>query len=374
MCATCFRLSFTRKSPIIRIHHPIKLHGSNPAIKHSYLLSDLIPNSIGNFYEHDVNTNSDNFIQCYMIAIADIDNAQYGVGYPIDMPVALTYFDKDELKPVKPDHPDYDHLINHVSTQLEGNDLSLFRTPVVLTLQGEFEDEDFNVLFPTTQSSVGSSDQDSDGGDYEDDTESEEVELTLSELMAKERRLMETEPDDDEDDEDGDDDDDEEEDGVEEHKFDIGAGSSAAITSIRHSKSSTNNQPPSHSRQVDENYGNDEDNGDSSSENDNANMSSFYHDLPFDPSPSQKDALLQSHNTADVSVIRGGGAEQGRPIAIPEDAIVTAEDTRGLNREHKFADRIISHATDMTLMGSFHYKKRNFHLVRLLEVSVSVRD
>ena len=59
-------------------------------------------------------------------------------GFPIDMPVMLTYFENNELMPVRPDYPDYDHLINHVSTQMDFNECQLYKTPVVLTLQGAF--------------------------------------------------------------------------------------------------------------------------------------------------------------------------------------------------------------------------------------------
>jgi hypothetical protein len=62
-----------------------------------------------------------------------------GVGFPVDMPVMLTYFEGNELKPVLADYPDYDHLMNHVAVQLDSNEFQLYRTPVVLTLQGEFE-------------------------------------------------------------------------------------------------------------------------------------------------------------------------------------------------------------------------------------------
>ena len=51
----------------------------------------------------------------------------------------LTYFEGNELKPVLADYPDYDHLMNHVAVQLDSNEFQLYRTPVVLTLQGEFE-------------------------------------------------------------------------------------------------------------------------------------------------------------------------------------------------------------------------------------------
>ena len=52
---------------------------------------------------------------------------------------------------------------------------------------------------------------------------------------------------------------------------------------------------------------------------------------------------------------------------IPADAFVTDDDTKSLRRAHRRADRIIEYAADVKLIASFHYRKRNFHLVRLLE-------
>ena len=110
------------------------------------LLPDPMPNSIGNFFENQ--TDSMSFIQCYMLSVGTVGGTQYGVGFPVDMPVMLTYFEGNELKPVREDYPDYDHLMNHVAVQLDTNDFQLYRTPVVLTLQGEFEDDDFNEVIP----------------------------------------------------------------------------------------------------------------------------------------------------------------------------------------------------------------------------------
>lgn len=106
-----------------------KLFGSS-----AKLLPDPKPNAIGNFFENKTEITS--FIQCYMLALGEVDQVQYGVGVPLDLPVMLTYFESNELKPVREDYPDYDHLVDHVTNQLENNDLLLYKTPVVLTLQG----------------------------------------------------------------------------------------------------------------------------------------------------------------------------------------------------------------------------------------------
>ena len=49
-----------------------------------------------------------------------------------------------------------------------------------------------------------------------------------------------------------------------------------------------------------------------------------------------------------------------------------------MKKAHRRADRIIEYAADVSLIASFHYKKKNFHLVKLLEVrtrsNIFVRD
>ena len=169
----------------------------------SSLLPDPAPNSIGNFFVNK--TESVSFIQCYMLSVGLVDGLQYGIGFPVDMPVMLTYFEGNELKPVQQDYPDYEHLIAHVSTQLDGNDLQLYNTPVVLTLQGEFEDDDLNKIFP------GSSDGEEDALDFEEEDEREEI--TIADVL----RLEGIDDDfdlDDEEDEDEDEDDEDEDDEV----------------------------------------------------------------------------------------------------------------------------------------------------------------
>ena len=165
----------------------------------SALLPDPAPNSIGNFFENQ--TESVSFIQCYMLSVGIVDGAQYGIGFPVDMPVMLTYFEGNELKPVQPDYPDYEHLITHVSTQLDSNDLQLYNTPVVLTLQGDFEDESFNQIFPGS-----SSETDDEELDFEDDGDREEI--TIADVLKLEGISDDFGLDDEDDDEDNDDDED----------------------------------------------------------------------------------------------------------------------------------------------------------------------
>ena len=83
----------------------------------------------------------------------------------------LTYFEGNELKPVLPSYPDYDHLMSHVANQLDNNDLQLYRTPVVLTLQGEFEDEELNRLYGSTDGGDDFDDENDDNLDDNDDND-----------------------------------------------------------------------------------------------------------------------------------------------------------------------------------------------------------
>ncbi|RYE13273.1 MAG: hypothetical protein EOP34_09135 [Rickettsiales bacterium] len=129
-----------------------------------------------------------------MMCVGCINGTQYGVGFPIDMPVLLIYFEDSDLKIVAPDFPEYDELIDHVSNQLENNDLHLFKTPMVLTLQGEFEDEDMNTLLPP--SLPPSDEQGEDGGEVD-----EELDFTIAELLEREKYFS-NEDDDSEDDSD----------------------------------------------------------------------------------------------------------------------------------------------------------------------------
>lgn len=189
-----------------------------------YLLPPPPPSSIGNFF--DYTTDATSFIQCYMLGIGSVNNDQYGIGYPMDMPVMLTYFEDNELKPVKSDYEHYDHLVNHVSVQLDYNDMQLYKTPIVLTLQGDFDDKDINKFYPNIRG-VNDDDVFADEEADEDVDEVEEKELTLEQLLSMEEEyeddddfaddgdeedIIDTDAEDYDDDDDGDEDDDIDED------------------------------------------------------------------------------------------------------------------------------------------------------------------
>jgi len=93
-------------------------------------------------------------------------------------------------------------------------------------------------------------------------------------------------------------------------------------------------------------------------DDDDSNMSTFFHSSPS--------GIMEEkyRNAPDYTIYR---PEQPDLSDIPPDAFVTEEDTVGLRKAHRRADRIIEYASDVALIASFHYKKKNFHLVKLLE-------
>ena len=281
-----------------------------------YLLADPMNNAIGNFFEDLDRDDSMSFIQCYMLAVGEIDGNQYGVGFPIDMPVMLTYFEGNELKPVRPDYPDYDHLINHVSVQMDFNECQLYKTPVVLTLQGEFEDEEMNHI-PGVDDYMG----EEDGIEYDEDGEEGE-EISVEELI-----LMEG-IDDDEIEEDDEDEDD--------------------MSYVDEDADYDDD---------DEDYLDDEDEDEDDDNSSNENMGSFWSSSPA----GKLDEKFG--NVPDMSVARGSGDLSD----VPSESFVTEEDTKSLRKAHRRADRIIEYAADVALIASFHHKKKNYHLVKLLE-------
>eukprot|EP00596_Hydrurales_sp_CCMP1899_P008644 CAMPEP_0119039222 /NCGR_PEP_ID=MMETSP1177-20130426/8621_1 /TAXON_ID=2985 /ORGANISM="Ochromonas sp, Strain CCMP1899" /LENGTH=366 /DNA_ID=CAMNT_0007002867 /DNA_START=398 /DNA_END=1498 /DNA_ORIENTATION=- len=230
------------------------------------------------------------------------------------MPVMLTYFEGNELKPVQPEYPDYDHLMNHVAVQLDSNEFQLYRTPVVLTLQGEFEDEELNEVIPGQKmgnDKKGGDDEDEyedDDAYLEDDDEEEGEEISVADVIALEGI-------DDEDDEEIFDDDDEDED-------------------------------------------DEDDDEEEAEESENKNMDSFWSASPVGKIDEKYEKI------PDYTIVR---PEKPDISDIPVDAFVTDEDTKSLKKAHRRADRIIEYAADVSLIASFHYKKKNFHLVKLLE-------
>jgi hypothetical protein len=263
---------------------PSKFRNSFPfmAPLQARLLPAPNPNSIGNFFRNQNDQDQSTFIQCYMIRLSEIGNYQYGVGYPVDMPVMLTYFEDDKLLPVRETFPDYDHLVSHVGNQLEGNDFLLCRTPIVLTLQGEFEDDTMNEVF-SVQERVSND------------------ELLPEDVLGKNK---------------------------------------------------------GHCNYFEESENADPNCSQSEKEPPGSNLNTFWNS-----SPAAKQSQLN-----EISSLQLYRPKVADVSDIPLDAFVTEEDSESLQRDHQKAEKLIRYAVDMKLIASFHYKKRNFHLVKLLEV------
>eukprot|EP00638_Chattonella_subsalsa_P002222 CAMPEP_0117757846 /NCGR_PEP_ID=MMETSP0947-20121206/14992_1 /TAXON_ID=44440 /ORGANISM="Chattonella subsalsa, Strain CCMP2191" /LENGTH=284 /DNA_ID=CAMNT_0005577853 /DNA_START=13 /DNA_END=867 /DNA_ORIENTATION=+ len=82
-------------------------------------------------------------IECYLDCFATIDGVKYGVAFPRDWAVSIATENEDGiLDPIDPDDEIMDDLYPWLAEYLKKDDIELFRTPVTLTLQGEFlEDE-----------------------------------------------------------------------------------------------------------------------------------------------------------------------------------------------------------------------------------------
>lgn len=307
----------------------------------NYLLPTPAQNSIGNFFDDKVKQRI-TFIQCNMVAVGVVEGEQYGVGYPMDIPVMITHFDGTEFKPVtESSYPQYDHLIDYISMQLDNNNIQLLKTPMCLTLAGEFEDEELNDLFPHSK---GSEEEGEDEEDFEDD---DDEDLSFEEIVRREdARLAEEEAsenyEDDEDDkvedfemiDEEDEDEDEEDDG--------------RITMLQDDEDENDDELGADEDQqaIDDYLSEDERN--------------------FDKQVAALNPALAE--TADYTLFRTANPDLSQ---IDPEAFVTDEDAKSLQRAHKRADRILEYAEDVKLMASFHYRKQNFHLVRLLEVTIA---
>ena len=301
-------IHFTTSYSPVRFKSQRFLTKLNDDSQKARLLQNPLPNSIGNFFESIEENMS--FIQCYMLSLGEIDGTQYGVGFPVDMPVMLSYFEDDELKPVRPEYPDYDHLVNHVSMQMDDNDFQLYKTPVVLTLQGEFEDEELNQIVEGIDDWGDEAFDEKFGHEDINEGDEEDEELTLKELLEIEN--IDGDWDDDEDF--GDDFNDEEE--------------------------------------ADE----DADDADNPDGNE-----SFWNSSPVGKMTAEMESI------DDFTIIRAGTGAVDDKNVVAQESLVSDEDTKSLRRAHRRADRIMEYASDIKLIASFNYKKKNFHLIKLLE-------
>lgn len=234
------------------------------------------------------------------------------------MPVMLVYFEGNTLLPVDRSWDDFEHLVQHVSNQFDANEIQLFNTPICLTLQGEFEDEDMHEVLP-----LGSDEDDDEvAGDRFDGHEREEA--TIEEIMALE-----------------------------------GMNSEDFYDDLDYMDEGRNDDEDDQNDQNGSQYEcNDQVACDDAEDN-----GSFLNSSPA--------GELNTHfaSIPDVNLFRPEKPDLSR---IDQNAIVTDEDTKSLERAHKKADRLMSYAEDVKLIGSFHYAKKNYHLVKLLEPIVIV--
>eukprot|EP01032_Pedospumella_encystans_P011004 gene11004-12834_t len=327
------------------------------SIKSPVLVPSQVANSVANFLEYSTNEHQRKSIQCNIIAVGEIDGQRYGVGYPVNMPVSLTYFDKNELKPVLPAHRDYDHLLDHVSLQLEDSDLHLYKTPVVLTLEGEFDDEEFNQvdpfqLYQTLQSNKRRSQSTRQRSSSPKSINNESMDDEVHETEEKEEEAEEV--------------------SLEElmHSENISGLEEAYDATDFEPEENQSDEKESDFREAvereewDDEYMNDEENVITRIEPVPPTELPYLPDAPEDPNTS-----FSYRTTADS--LAGDIISINRPPPvfpeITEEDLVSEEDTKSLNRAHRRADKIMEYAEDVKLMGSFHFKKKNYHLVRLLE-------
>ncbi|CAM9520273.1 unnamed protein product, partial [Chrysoparadoxa australica] len=83
-------------------------------------------------------------IECYVDTFAVLDGQNYLIGHPCDWVVSIGVPDESGgLEEVPIDSDLMDELFPIMQRNLEEDEVYLFRTPLTLTLQGEFLDDDY---------------------------------------------------------------------------------------------------------------------------------------------------------------------------------------------------------------------------------------
>jgi len=306
------------------------------------------------------------FLVCNLIANADINGIKYAVGFPTDMPVMLTYFEDNQLKPVKPDYPDYDHLVAYVGNSLDDDDLKLYNTPVVLTLEGEFEEEEFNQVNPFELHQSQAAKKQAKKG-----TTEPSIGTAISARQNSKNQNLGTPDDFTSPSATGE---------VDEEVEDADEGIELSLEELLYSEDIPTDEEAYDSSDVDEEDDSEQDedsNVDSPTTSTHANADSMPRTnryTTYNPDP-HTNTNTNTDTDDDITIIPASQLSKYPHLDLPHyeirpEHIVTEEDTKSLKRAHRRADRIMEYATDMKLIGSFHYEKKNFHLVRLLEVSV----
>ncbi|CAM9164544.1 unnamed protein product [Choristocarpus tenellus] len=84
----------------------------------------------------------DKVIEVYADRFAVVGGKRYIIGHPCDWAVSICIPTEDGVEPIPLDSKLMETLLPSLQRELEQDDVHLFNTPVTLTLQGEFVDED----------------------------------------------------------------------------------------------------------------------------------------------------------------------------------------------------------------------------------------
>ncbi|KAG5177590.1 hypothetical protein JKP88DRAFT_265038 [Tribonema minus] len=103
-------------------------------------------------------------VECYPDVFAVVNGQKYLVGHPCDWCVSIGKPDAEgNLEPIPLEGELMDEVFSTLQTMLEEDDVHLFRTPVTLTLQGEFLEDGYE----------GDEEDDLGEDDYDDEDEDE---------------------------------------------------------------------------------------------------------------------------------------------------------------------------------------------------------
>jgi hypothetical protein len=88
-------------------------------------------------------------------------------------------------------------------------------------------------------------------------------------------------------------------------------------------------------------------------------------DESTEPSPADMTAENMKLETEEDCVDRGPDADQSEFDDV---------DIEALTKEHEYMESVFEMADDVSLLGSFHFKKRNFHLAKIIDVGTLSRS
>jgi hypothetical protein len=279
-----------------------------PATSAELQLTSVGANTVASFFSVDPASNhTQGMILCHLSHLLPANKfTQYtelGIGSPVDRPVSLGYFTSDRFQQVDAQNmPRFDQLLNHVRTQLDGYDMTLLPTPVALTLQGDFDEEE---EYDEGEETVEEDDFDEDRGARADERRSTDY----VRRSYPSQKLVD------------------------------------AVNwplLLRHVNESIAQNPHAYTADTDE-------------DEEDQEVEENEHRYP--PTAAASGFRLIAVNNLSAHV------------TIPEDALVTDGDEQSLRESHRYADQVFDRIADhVRLIGSFHFGKRNYHLVQWLEV------